>query len=144
MTTCLYHPIYRSCQNCGRDMERAEQRECTAVHADGMFRSGPEWQARKAALREARSLIKDNAVSTWKSGQIERSDGLTDLLVSPSLRSICRLPRGHGVSGSATALRVTLLPARLPLGPRPDVPCTAVHSRCSARSMSRPQFWQLR
>jgi len=75
---CDYNPIYRICRNCGREMERSQVRQCMAASSAHERVADRE---RTLALREARDLIKSNAVSTWKSGQIERSDGLTDLLV---------------------------------------------------------------
>lgn len=69
---CRYHPLFRSCDQCGVEMERAQQRECSVT---------PEPSERVKALREARELIKTHAVITWKSGHTERSDGITDVLV---------------------------------------------------------------
>ena len=75
MNNCLYHPVYRVCRNCGKVMERSEQRVCqepASVTGDAASRID--------ALREVRALILSNAKSNWKSGLTERSDALTDLL----------------------------------------------------------------
>lgn len=74
---CEYHPIYRNCFACGRDMERGEQRKCTAEKPVS---------ERTKALREARAVIHEHAKMTWNAGQIERSDGITDVLVDFDLK----------------------------------------------------------
>ncbi len=84
MSYCVYHPIYRTCRICGKDMERNEPRECDAEVVPPLFNG--EGSARIDALREARELIKTHAMMTWKSGQIERSDGITDVLVDFDLK----------------------------------------------------------
>ncbi len=81
MTECVYHPIYRSCRNCGADMERGQVRKClTAMYKKPEPLNG-EGGARIDALREARALIQKHAMSTWRGGLIERSDGITEVLV---------------------------------------------------------------
>lgn len=74
---CSYHPLYRNCSRCGVLMDRGERRECLFT---------PEPSERVKALREARELIKSHAVMTWNGGQIERSDGITDVLVDFDLK----------------------------------------------------------
>ncbi len=81
---CVYHPIYRVCRACGRDMERGQEREC--VVAQPPEQVDIESASRSKALREARELIKNHAVMTWNSGLTERSDGLTDVLVEFDLK----------------------------------------------------------
>lgn len=74
---CQYHPLYRNCVQCGREMERGQERVCS-------FTAEPS--ERTKALREARELIKSHAVMTWKSGQIAASDGITGVLVDFDLK----------------------------------------------------------
>ncbi len=71
---CQYHPIYRNCARCGREMERGADRACVGAPP-------AEPSERTRALREARELIKRHAVMTWNGGLIERSDGITEVLV---------------------------------------------------------------
>ncbi len=59
-------------------MERIYQRECLAPDVP--------LTARTIALREARELIKKHAISTWRGGLIERSDGITEVLVDFDLQ----------------------------------------------------------
>ncbi len=68
---CQYHPIYRNCFTCGREMLRSDERVCTA--------SEP-LDERTKALREARALIELEAKLAWRGGLVERSDALTDML----------------------------------------------------------------
>lgn len=81
MTDCVYHPIYRSCRNCGADMERGQARECSPPVESPRELLNGEGSARIDALRQARALIQKHAMSTWKGGLIERSDGITEVLV---------------------------------------------------------------
>lgn len=78
---CQYHPIYRNCFLCGREMERGTERECWVSPP----RHAPS-NERVVALRQARALIKEHAKMTWNTGQIERSDGITDVLVDFDLK----------------------------------------------------------
>ena len=68
---CQYHPIYRNCVRCGREMERGASRACVSAPL-------PEPSERVKALREARELIKRHAVMCWNGGLTERSDVLVD------------------------------------------------------------------
>ena len=77
---CSYHPIYRSCVRCGLDMDRYQERVC-APKSPSVVPSPPDRTERIQALREARELIKKHAISTWKGGLIDRSDGITEVLV---------------------------------------------------------------
>lgn len=74
---CSFNPIYRNCIHCGVTLERGALRVCTAPAPAN---------ERVKALREARALIAQHAQITWKSGQIERSDGITDVLVDFDLK----------------------------------------------------------
>ncbi len=65
--------------NCVMDMERNEPRECAAEIVPPLLNG--EGSARIGALREARALIQKHAMSTWRGGLIERSDGITEVLV---------------------------------------------------------------
>lgn len=71
-----YHPIYRTCLNCGTD-QFAPRATCDIRPVS---EPAPAVSERVRALREARELIKKHAVMTWNSGLIERSDGITDTL----------------------------------------------------------------
>ncbi len=82
MSECVYHPIYRSCRNCGADMERNQVRKCLK----DLYRKPEPISERITALREARELIKNHAMSTWKGGLTERSDGITEVLVDFDLK----------------------------------------------------------
>ena len=62
----LWSPPYERCARCGK-LPRQAQEPCE--------------HERLKASREARSLIKQHAQMTWKTGQIERSDGITEVLV---------------------------------------------------------------
>jgi hypothetical protein len=82
VSQCKRHPIYRICCNCGREMPADLDRECIAPDVPTLFESSGVSPDRVAALREARHLIKTHAMMTWKSGLIERSDGITDVLAA--------------------------------------------------------------
>lgn len=71
---CQYHPIYRNCVRCGREMERGAGLACVGAPPT-------EPTERVKALREARWLIQKHAMSTWRGGLAERSDGITEVLV---------------------------------------------------------------
>jgi len=77
---CHYHPIYRCCQNCGHSMEREQVRDCLSPSAV-MVTDRSDQPARTTALCEARALILKHAMSTWRGGLTERSDGITEVLV---------------------------------------------------------------
>lgn len=97
MTTCHYHPIYRSCRDCGRDMERAQVRECiqreptvtpppSALQQIESIIEAVRQEARTVALRDARALVLLHAQLTHKGGLTERSDGITEVLVDFDLK----------------------------------------------------------
>ncbi len=93
---CSYHPIYRNCVTCGNLLERGEVRVC--VSPVGSVQSVVDLarkDERARALREARNLIKTHAVMAWNGGQIERSDGITDVLVDFDLK----FPEGRNEDG---------------------------------------------
>jgi hypothetical protein len=71
---CQYHPIFRNCVRCGREMERGAGRACVGAPPT-------EPTERVKALREARALIQKHAMLTWRGGLIERSDGIAEVLV---------------------------------------------------------------
>ena len=79
MITCVYHPIYRSCRNCGRDLNRDQVRPCVAM--PNSLAEEVVSTVRTSTLQIVRAMIQSNAQSTWKAGLTERSDALTDLLV---------------------------------------------------------------
>jgi len=77
---CDYHPIYRSCRNCGADMERGQVRKCLTK----MYQPTPD--PRIAALRDARALILRHAQSAYRGGLVDRSNGITEVLADFDLR----------------------------------------------------------
>jgi len=62
VSACVYHPIYRSCRNCGKDMEREQVRECIAPNVPTLFNG--EGSARIDALMQARALIQLRLANT--------------------------------------------------------------------------------
>ena len=64
-------------------MERNQVRECSPVLQSV---SADRLDPRTRALREARALILEHATSTYRGGLIERSDGITEVLVDFDLR----------------------------------------------------------
>jgi hypothetical protein len=104
MAKHVYHPIYRQCTRCGLPIERDSDEECTEVdyepkHPEDMKRiiaaagvPAHDIGARVSVDRilqqfeekirlECRALIQKHAQSTWKGRLIERSDGITEVLV---------------------------------------------------------------
>lgn len=79
MSACVYHPGYRACQSCGHPMQLGQVRGCIALRRT--LAPVDEHPARVTALREARALIAKHAMSTYRGGLIERSDGITEVLV---------------------------------------------------------------
>lgn len=68
----IWHLIYRTCVICGTDRDKPRQLcEPLPVSTNA---------ERARALQEARALIREHAWMTWNAGQLERSDGITDLL----------------------------------------------------------------
>lgn len=75
-----YHPIYRTCIHCGTDQnsprEYCQPRPVSAAPSHD----------RMTALREARELIRKHAISAWRGGLVDRSDGITEVLVDFDLK----------------------------------------------------------
>lgn len=115
MAKHIYHPIYRQCTRCGLPIDCDSDEECLEtdggptmdyapkhpeevkeiIYATG----GPEedWgcvagvdealqQFEEKVRLECRALIQQHAQSTWKGGLIERSDGITEVLVDFDLK----------------------------------------------------------
>lgn len=74
-----WHPIYRSCVRCGTD-KGSPRATCEAVPVSSISAD------RVAALREARELIKKHAMSAWRGGFMDLSDGITEVLVDFDLQ----------------------------------------------------------
>ncbi len=110
MATHVYHPIYRQCTQCGETISREqEQEECSAdfvltypqeakqiaerccglPEKDFASISGIDDVLQQLAEKvrlECRALIQKHAMSTWSGGLIERSDGITEVLVDFDLK----------------------------------------------------------